>query len=86
MTRNRHQNRDKPIHTVVIKDTIFVEDANSDATREDFPQYDFVSNLPLFLKEPEGFSGIQNDLKKVMAQDKPLNSKNTRPLPRLEQV
>jgi hypothetical protein len=81
MTRNRHQNHDKPIPTVVIEDTISVEDASSDATRMDSPQYDFVSNLPPFLKEQEGFSGIQYDLKRVMAQDKPLNSDHTRPLP-----
>jgi len=46
----------------------------------------FLSNLPPFLKEQEGFSGIQYDLKKVMEQYKPLNSDHTRPLPNLEQV
>jgi hypothetical protein len=86
MTRNRHQNHDKPIPTVVIEDTISVEDASSDATRMDSPQYDFVSNLPPFLKEQEGFSGIQYDLKRVMVQDKPLNSDHTHPLPNLEHV
>jgi hypothetical protein len=86
MTRNRHQNRDKPIPTVDIEDVISVDDASSDATKIDSPQYDFVSNLPPFLKEQEGFSGIQYDLKRVMEQDKPLNSDHTLPLPNLEQV
>jgi hypothetical protein len=45
-----------------------------------------VSNLPPFLKEQEGFSGIQYDLKNIMEQGKPLNSDQTRPLPNLEQV
>jgi hypothetical protein len=58
MTRNRHQNHDKPILTVIIEDTIYVKEASFDATRMDSPQYDFVSNLPPFLKEQEGFSGI----------------------------
>jgi hypothetical protein len=71
---------------LIIEDTISVDDAISDATRIDSPQYDFVSNLPPFLKEQEGFLGIQYDLKRVMAQDKPLNSYHTRPLPNLEQV
>jgi hypothetical protein len=66
MTRNRHQNNDKPIPTVDVKDMIFVDDASSDATKIDSPQYDFVSNLPPFLKEKEGFSGIQYDFKRVM--------------------
>ena len=52
----------------------------------DSPQYDFVSKLPLFLKEQEGFSKIQYDLKRVMTQDKPLRSYHTCPLPNLEHV
>jgi hypothetical protein len=59
MTRNRYQNHDKPIPTVVIEDTISVEDVSFDSTRVDSPQYDFVSNLPPFLREQEGFTGIQ---------------------------
>jgi hypothetical protein len=55
MTRNRHRNHDKPIPTVVIKDTISVEDTSFDDTRMDSPQYDFVSNFPPFLKEQDGF-------------------------------
>jgi len=86
MTRNRHQKHDKPIPTIVIEDTISIEDANFDATRMDSVKYNFVSILPPFLKEQEGFLGIQCDLKRFMAQDKPLNSDDTLPLPRLEQV
>jgi hypothetical protein len=51
MTRNRHKIHDKPIPTMVIKDMIFVDDASYDSTRMNSPQYDFVSNLPPFLKE-----------------------------------
>jgi hypothetical protein len=45
-----------------------------------------VSNLPPFLKEQEGFSGIQYDLKRIMEQGKPLTTDQTRPLPNLEPV
>jgi regulator of replication initiation timing len=50
------------------------------------PQYDLFSNLPPFLRECEGFTGIQNDLKTMIAQGKPLNSDNKYPLPDLEHV
>jgi len=66
MTKNRHHNVDKHIPIVDIEDMIFVDDASSDATRIDSPQYDFVSKLPPFLKVQEGFSGIQYDFKRVM--------------------
>jgi hypothetical protein len=58
-------------NTVCIEDAISVDDASSDATKIDSPQYDFVSNLPPFLKEQEEFLGIQYYLKRVMEQDKP---------------
>jgi hypothetical protein len=86
MTRNRHQNRERPIPTIDIEDPISLDDTSSDPTKIDSPRYDFVSNLPPFLKEQEGFSGIQYDLKKVMEQDKPLNSDHTHLLPNLEHV
>jgi hypothetical protein len=50
MVRNRHHNREKPIPIIDVEDRIFVDD-----TSVDLPQYDFVSNLPPFLKEQEGF-------------------------------
>jgi hypothetical protein len=86
MIRNRHQICDKHVPTVVIEDTISVEDASSIDTRMDSSQYDFVSNLPPFIKEQEGFSGIQYDFKRVMTQDKPLKSYHTHPLSNLEHV
>jgi hypothetical protein len=58
MTRNKHQICDKPVPTIVIEDTIFIEDIDFDATGMDSPQYDFVSNLPPFIKDQEGFLGI----------------------------
>jgi hypothetical protein len=42
MTKNRHNNHDKPIPTVLIEDTIFIEGVNYDATRMDSPQYMYV--------------------------------------------
>ena len=86
MTRNQHQNHEKPIHTIDIEDPISVDDTNSDPTKINSPRYDFVSNLPPFLKDQGGFSGIQYDLKKIMEQGKHLNSDQTRPLPNLEQA
>jgi hypothetical protein len=86
MTRNRRQNRENPIPTIDIEDLISVDDTSSDPTKINSPRYDFVSNLPPFLKEQEGFSGIQYDLKKIMEKGKPFNSDQTHPLPNLEQV
>ena len=48
MTRNRYQNRDKPIPTVVIEDTIYVKDARFDSTRVDSPQYDLFQTFLCF--------------------------------------
>jgi len=86
MRRNQCQNNINHVLVVVIEDTNYVDDVIFDSTRVDSPQYDFVSKLPLFLRGREEFIGIQNDLKKVIAQGKPLNSDNTCPLSGLEQV
>jgi hypothetical protein len=86
MARNRRQNHENPIPTIDIEDPISVDDTSYDPAKINSPRYDFVSNLPPFLKEQEGFSGIQYDLKNIMEQGKPLNSDQTRPLPNLEQV
>jgi hypothetical protein len=61
MVRNQHHNCEKPIPIIDVEDRIYVDDTNID-----LPQYDVVSNLPPFLKEQEGFSGIQYDLKRIM--------------------
>jgi hypothetical protein len=86
MARNRRHNHEKPIPTIDIEDTIFVDDTSADSAKINSPQYDFVSNLPHFLKEQEGFSGIQYDLQKIMEQGEPLTSDQTRPFPNLEHV
>jgi hypothetical protein len=59
MLRNRHHDHEKPIPVIDVDDWISEDDTNVDA-----PQFDFVSNLPPFLKKQQGFSGIQHDLKK----------------------
>jgi hypothetical protein len=59
MTRNQCQNHSKLIPTVVIEDTNFVDDVRFDSTRVDSPQYDFVSNLPLFLRDVKDLQGYK---------------------------
>jgi hypothetical protein len=49
-------------------------------------QYDFISNLPPFLKNQEGFSGIQHDLKQITGQTKFPSAKQAQPLPTIEPV
>ena len=68
MIKNRCQNRENPIPTIDIEDPISVDNTSADSAKINSPQYDFVSNLPHFLKEQEGFSGIQYDLRNIMEQ------------------
>jgi hypothetical protein len=84
MARNRRHNHENPIPTIDIEDPISVDDTSADSAKINSPRYDFVSNLHPFLKEQEGLSGIQYDLRKIMEQGKPLTSDRTRPLPNLE--
>ena len=86
MTRNKFQKQGKLIPTIVIEDMNSIEDVILDSSRDGSPQYDFVSNIPLFLREHEGFTRIQNDLKTMVAQGKPLNSNHKHSLPDLEHV
>jgi hypothetical protein len=76
----RNQQHDNEKSTLVIKiddhfseddidNFIAQEDADDQILGNDIDtvttQFDFVSNLPPFLKKHEGFSGIQHDLKQI---------------------
>jgi hypothetical protein len=64
-----------------VDDRVLGNDVNTDAI-----QYDFVSNLPPFLNNQEGFSGIRHDLKQFTEQTKAPSAKQTQPLPTIEPV
>jgi hypothetical protein len=64
-----------------IDDRIMGKNINIDAI-----QFDFVSNIPLFLKKKEGFSGIQHDLKQMIGQNKFPSIEQARPLPTIEPI
>jgi hypothetical protein len=81
MMRNRHHDREKPISIIDVDDQISIDDTSIDA-----PQFDFVSNLPPFLKKHQGFPGIQHDLKRIMEQGKSPTTDQTRPLSNHELV
>jgi hypothetical protein len=81
MIRNRHHNHEKPIPIIDVDNQISEDDTNVDAS-----QFDFISNLPPFLKKKQGFSGIQHDLKRIMEQCKLLTTNQTWPLPSMEPV
>jgi hypothetical protein len=51
---NKKKYKDDTIPTIMI---------DQDSSEEDHMEYDFVSNLPPFLQDCKGFSGIQSDLK-----------------------
>jgi hypothetical protein len=79
--RNRHRDHEKPIPVIDVNDQISEDDTNAYA-----PQFNFVSNLPPFLKKQQGFSGIQHDLKRIMEQGKLPTTEQARPLPSMEPV
>jgi hypothetical protein len=68
MARNQRHNHENPIPTIDIEDPISVDNTSADSAKINSPRYDFASNLPPFLKEQEGFSGIQYDLRNIMEQ------------------
>jgi hypothetical protein len=49
-------------------------------------QYDFIANIPPFLKNQEGFSGIWHNLKQIIGQTKVPSAKQTQPLPTIQPV
>jgi hypothetical protein len=71
---------------IIIEYLNFVESTIPDSTEDSHPQYDFVSNFPLFLQNCEGFPGIRADLKAKLVQEKSPDLDHQQFLPNLEPV
>jgi len=71
MIRNKHRQRDNPIQTIIIEDRDSSENEIQECEEVSHIQCDFVSNIPLFLQNCEGFLGIQVDLKTKLVQERP---------------
>jgi hypothetical protein len=84
MIQNRNRKKDSPIPTITIMDRDSSEDTSQDCEEDSHTQYDFVSNLPPFLQNCEGFSGIQADLKAKLVQERPLETDQQQSIPNLE--
>ena len=72
MIQNRNRKKNNPIPTITIVDQDSSEDTIQDREDDSHTQYDFVSNLPPFLQNCEGFSCIQVDRKDKLVQERPL--------------
>jgi hypothetical protein len=59
MIRNKYRQREIPIQTITIEDRDSSENTSEDCEEDSHIQYEFVSNLPPFLQNCEGFSGIK---------------------------
>jgi len=64
-----------------IDDRIMGKNINTDGI-----QFDFISNIPPFLKKQEGFFVIQHDLKQITGQTKFPFAEHAQPLPTIEIV
>ena len=84
--RNKHKQRVNLVLTILIEDLNFVESVSPESARDNHPWYDYVSNLPSFLQNCEGFTRIQTDLKAMMTQEKTPDSDYQEPIPTLEPV
>jgi hypothetical protein len=69
---------------ITIEDRDSSENTSEDCEEDNHIQYEFVSNLPPFLHNCEGFSGIQVDLKEKLVQEKPLDTDLQQSIPNLE--
>jgi hypothetical protein len=84
MIRNKNRQKDSPIPTITIMDQDSSEDISRNCEEDSHAQYDFVSNLPPFLRDCEGFSGIQADLKAKIVQERSLKTDQQHSIPDLE--
>jgi hypothetical protein len=97
--RNREQVHLSSIPVIEVDDHLYDDEINEFLAREDVDdqflgnetsiediQYDFVSELPPFLKNQEGFTGICHDMKQVAEQTKMPSAKHTQPLPTIAPV
>jgi hypothetical protein len=92
--RNRQQDHLSSISVIEVDDHLTDDEINEFLAREDVDnqclgnetgseaiQYDFVSELPPFLKNQEGFAGISHDLKQATKKTKAPIAEYTQPLP-----
>jgi hypothetical protein len=86
MMRNKHKQKDDHVPTIIIEYLNSVESVSPESARDNHPWYDYVSNLPSFLQNCEGFTRIQTDLKAMMTQEKTPDSDYQEPIPNLEPV
>jgi hypothetical protein len=70
----------------MIDDQKSVEDTSPDSAEVSHPKYEFVFNLPPFLQDCEGFSGIRADLKAKLMQENPSHLDHQQSLLNLEPV
>jgi hypothetical protein len=64
-----------------VDDQFLGNNINTDAI-----QFNLISNFPPFLKNQDGFSGIQHDMKQITGLTKLPSAKQAQPLPTLEPV
>jgi hypothetical protein len=97
--RNRQRDHLSSIPVIEVDDHLSEDEIDKFLAQEDVDdqflgnetgieaiQYDFVSKLPSFLKNQEGFAGIRHDLKQVTEQTKMPSAKHTQPLPTIAPV
>jgi hypothetical protein len=97
--RNRQQDHLSSISVIEVDDHLTDDEINEFLAREDVDnqclrnetcseaiQYDFVSELPPFLKNQEGFTGISHDLKQATEKTKAPITEYTQPLPAITPV
>jgi hypothetical protein len=86
--RNLQQDHLSSIPVIEVDDHFFEDEIDKFLDQEDVDdqflgneidtdviKYTFISNLPPFLKNQEGFSGIQHDMKKITGQNKTPSTK-----------
>jgi hypothetical protein len=97
--RNRQQDHLSSISVIEVDDHLTDDEINDFLAREDVDnqclgneivseatQYDFVSKLPLFLKDQKGFAGIGHDLKQATGKTEAPIVEYTQPRPAIAPV
>jgi hypothetical protein len=97
--RNRQQDHLISIPVIEVDDHLSDDEINEFLSREYVDkqclgneiyiqdiQYDFVSEIPPFLKNQEGFAGISHDLKQAIENTKAPIAEHTQPLPAIAPV
>jgi hypothetical protein len=84
MIRNKYRQNESPIQMIMIEDQDSSENTSENCEEDNHIQYDFVSNIPPFFQNCEGFLGIQVDLKSKLVQEKPSKADQQQSIPNLE--